>query len=121
MKIKPAPVGAFGFAASLINLIVFFAAFDWPTSPRELYAQDTRYLFKEYADRKEGIVRKEQLVAGEKLFIISLAVENREPLSSANASAYNLKFYLKDTSRVSIEIWEYDKFYKMEPLVRSYP
>jgi hypothetical protein len=121
MKIKSAPVGAFGFAASLINLIAFFVAIGWPTSPSALYAQNTRYPFKEYADRKEGIIKKATLVAGEKLLLISAVIENREPLPAGNISSYHLKFYLKNTGRVSIEIWEYDKSYKMEPFLRSYP
>jgi len=116
MKIKIDLLG--GFCVAVI--VIFFLGA--PFLPRnELYAQDRKYPFKDYGDRKEGINRKEQLVAGERLLIISAVVENREPSPVANASVYNLKFYLKDTSQVSIDVWEYDKSYEMEPWVRSYP
>jgi len=121
MKITLARVGASGFAACVIKLLAFFAALAWSTSPSALYAQNTRYPFKEYADRKEGIIKKETLVAGEKLLLISAVIENREPLPAGNTSSCNLKFYLKNTARVSIEIWEYDKSYKMVPFLKSYP
>ncbi len=123
MEIKPAPFSSFCFVASLINLIAFFSAFDWPVSPSALYAQNKKYLFKEYTDpnRMEGIVLKPQLVAGEKLLLISATIENSEPPSAGNISSYNLKFYVKDTVRVSIEVWEYDKSYEMAPFLKSYP
>jgi len=120
MRIKLGPLGSFCFAACLINAGAFFTETYWLASPRELYAQDKKYPFKDYGDREEGIKRKEQLVAGERLLIISAVVENREPLTAENASTYNLKFYLRDTSQVSIDVWEYDKSYEMKPRVRSY-
>jgi len=123
MKIKPASLGSLFFAAGFINANTFFAEADWQASPSALYAQDNKYLFKEYADpdRMEGIVRKEQLVAGEKLLLISATIENSEPMPAADISSYNLKFYVKDTTQVSIEVWEYDNSYKMSPFLKSFP
>jgi hypothetical protein len=121
MRIKLGPFGSFCIAVCLINAGAFFAETNWPASPKALYAQDQKYPFKDYGDREEGINQKMQLVAGEKLLIISAVVENREPMPAENASAYNLEFYLKDTSQVNIDVWEYDKSYEMKPRVQSYP
>lgn len=123
MKIKLIPPGVFCFSASLFVLITLFTGANWPGSPYTLYAQDKKYLFKEYTDpdRMEGIVRREQLVSGEKLLLIAATIESSVPEQANNIHSYNLKFYVNDAARVSIEVWEYEKSYKMEPLQKFYP
>jgi len=123
MRIKLGSLGSFCFAVCLINARVFFAETDWPALPSALYAQDKKFPLKEYADpnRMEGIARKEQLVAGERLLIISATIENSDSLPAGRISFYNLKFHVKDSAKVSIEVWEYDQSYKMAPFLKSYP
>jgi len=122
MRIKLGPLGSFCFAVCLINAGAFLAETDWPASPSRLYAQNKKYPFKEYANpnRMEGIQR-EQLVAGERLLIISATIESSESLPAGNISSYNLKFYVKDRAQVSIDVWEYDKSYEMAPFLKAYP
>jgi hypothetical protein len=122
-KMKMGLLSNFCFAVCLTNFSAFFAEADWPASPNALYAQDNKFPLKEYANpnRMEGIAPKEQLVAGERLLIISATIENSESLPDGRISSYNLKFYINDSAKVSIEVWEYDKFYKMAPFLKSYP
>jgi hypothetical protein len=80
-----------------------------------LYAQDNRYLYKSYADRKEGIVKSWQHVAGERLILVAAAIANSEARLPRDNTPYHLGFYLKDSAKVNIEIWEFEKLYKMEP------
>ena len=121
MKIKAAFAQRICFAMTLINCSIDFSGLFSTCSQNHLYAQGNQYPYKEYADRREGIIRREQLVAGEKLLLISATIESSEPPPAAGISSYNLKFYVQDTARVSVEVWEYDKSYKMEPFLRSYP
>jgi len=120
MRIKIALMIGFSIVASLINGDIYLGE-SYFILRSDLYAQGTKYSFKEYADRKEGIIKKEQLVAGERLLLISAAIENSEPLPVGNISSYNLKFYLQDTARVNIEVWEFEKSYKMAPFLKSCP
>lgn len=86
-----------------------------------LYAQP-KYPYKKYENRKEGIIaNRRQLVAGERLVLISAAIENLELSENVEKSeAYNLGFYLKEPARVKIVVREFDKNYKMEPLKKDY-
>jgi hypothetical protein len=81
-----------------------------------LYAQGNKYSYKQYDDRKEGIIRSSQLVAGERLVLVAAAIANNEPLPQNSGSQYHLGFYLKDSAQLNIEVWEFEKRYKMEPL-----
>jgi len=120
MKIKIALMIGFSFVASLINGDIYLGESCF-TLRSDVYAQNTKYSFKKYTDRQEGVIKKEQLVAGERLLLISAAIENNEPLPAENILSYNLKFYLQDTARVNIEVWEFEKSYKMTPFLKSYP
>lgn len=82
-----------------------------------LYAQE--YPYKKYENRKEGLVPKKTLVAGEKLVLISASIENKEVIPK-NATLYSLGFYLKDSSKIKMEVREFDHYYKMEPLQDKY-
>ncbi len=81
-----------------------------------LYAQDNKYAYQQYDDRKEGIIKSSQLVAGERLVLVAATIANNEPLPQQNGNQYHLGFYLKDSAKLSIEVWEFEKRYKMEPL-----
>ncbi len=82
----------------------------------DLYAQGNKYAYKQYDDRKEGIIISSQLVAGEKLVLVAATIANNEPLPQQNVNQYHLGFYLKDPAKLNIEVWEFEKRYKMEPL-----
>ena len=82
----------------------------------DLYAQDNKYAYKLYDDRKEGIIKSNQLVAGERLVLVAAAIANNEPLLQQNGTQYHLGFYLEDSAKLNIAVWEFEKRYKMEPL-----
>ena len=84
-----------------------------------LQAQTLKYPYKKYQDRKEGLIKKKTLVAGEKLVLISATMENQEKIPK-NITKYNLGFYLKDSAKIKIEVREFDHYYKMEPLQNKY-
>lgn len=84
-----------------------------------LQAQTIEYPYKKYKDRKEGLIKKKTLVAGEKLVLISASIENKEVIPK-NATLYSLGFYLKDSSKIKMEVREFDHYYKMEPLQDKY-
>jgi hypothetical protein len=90
-------------------------------SRKDSFAQATKYSYRQYEDRKEGIVKSKEPVAGEKLVLISAAIENNETIPKDNISLYNLGFWLQDTSRVLVVARELEKSYQMEPLRRDYP
>lgn len=89
-----------------------FTLFD---AGNNLYAQDNRYLYKSYGDRKEGIVRSQQLVKGERLILVAAVIDDQDAELPRDNAPYHLGFYLKDSAKVNIEIWEFEKLYKMEP------
>lgn len=81
-----------------------------------LYAQTPKYPYQRYDNRKEGLIPKKTLVAGEKLVLISASIENQE-IVPKNVTSYSLGFYLKDPAKVKIEVRELENYnYKMEPL-----
>ena len=86
-----------------------------------LYAQNTKYPYKRYEDRKEGITKPRKLVAGdEKLELISALIENDESEPQEESQWYKLGFYLPNTARVKIVVNQIEKSYKMEPSKRDY-
>jgi len=99
--------------------------FDWGNL---LYAQTPQYPYKRYENRKEGLVKSKQLVAGEKLVLLSAAIENNEAMPRTSFNQYRLAFCLPETSQVKIVVREFEKVYKdvrmeyrMEPLQDEYP
>jgi hypothetical protein len=99
--------------------------FDWGSL---LYAQTPQYPYKRYENRKEGLVRSKQFVAGEKLVLLSAAIENNEAMPKTSFDKYRLVFCLPETSQVKILVREFEKVYKdvkmeyrMEPLQNEYP
>lgn len=82
-----------------------------------LYAQP--YPYKKFENRKEGLIKKKTLVAGEKLVLISTSIENQEIIPN-NVTSYNLGFYLNDSAKIKIEVREFEHYYKMEPLQNNY-
>lgn len=87
-----------------------------------LYAQNpTKYPYKNYENRKEGIIKSRQNVAGEQLVLVAAAIENNEPAPQPEAAEYKLAFYLEDSSKLEIVVREFEKLYKMEPLRTQYP
>ncbi len=87
-----------------------------------LQAQEDKYSYKVYNDRKEGIVPAKTLVAGERLVLVSAGIESSESLSSGEPLEYKLAFYLhQGARRMSLTVRELKKRYKMEPLRREYP
>jgi len=123
MQLGKAPV--FGFL--LLLLIPLCPARDQAGksvllgSGDSLYAQTPKYPYRKLDNRKEGIVKSKQLVGGERLVLVSAAIENDEAMPEENAAEYNLAFYLEDTSRMTVVVREFEKLYKMEPLKREYP
>ena len=92
-----------------------------------LYAQPQKYPYRRYENRKEGLVTPKQLVAGEKLVLLSAAIENNETMPPA-FDKYHYVFSLPETSRVKIVVREFEKVYdhakmeyRMEPLQNRYP
>jgi len=93
-----------------------------------LYAQPSKYRYTRYQDRKEGLVKAKQLVAGEKLVLLSAAIENNEPMPTTSFAQYHFAFCLQDTSTVKIVVREFEKVYRqeemeyrLEPLQNKYP
>ena len=84
-----------------------------------LQAQTPTYPYKKYNNRKEGLVPKKTLVAGEKLVLISSSLENQETIPP-NISSYSLGFYLEDSAKLKLEVREFNHYYKMEPLQDKY-
>ena len=83
-------------------------------------AQEPKYPYKLYDDRKEGIVKERQLVAGEKLVLISAAIVSDKNLPPAGPHSYSLGFYLPSASRLNVVLREYSKSYKLELLQKDY-
>ncbi len=93
-----------------------------------LYAQTLQYPYKKYENRAEGLVKSRQLVEGEKLELLSAAIENNEAMPKAGVDKFHLAFCLQGTSRVKIIVREFEKVYKdvkmeyrMVPLQNQYP
>ncbi len=96
--------------------IIWFTVLFWM-----LLIQQPEYPYKKYQDRKEGILPKKQLVAGEKLVLISAAIENFERVPTGFiTNEYKLGFYLKESARVKIEVQEFEHYYKMQPIQEAY-
>jgi len=85
-----------------------------------LYAQDGPYAYAAFNDRKEGILKKRELVAGEKLVLVAAAIANNEAPPPTGNSPYRLGFYLPGPAKVKVQIWEFGKQYKMEPLKKQW-
>lgn len=111
---------ALGFALtlSLIQGSQYFSEAFWHKN--SLYAQDNKYPYKQYDDRKEGIVRNGKLVAGEKLALVAAVIANHESSPQNGVNQYHLGFYLKAPAKLSIEVREFEKRYKMEPLEKDW-
>lgn len=101
------------YDVSNTNILLF-------TSGNYLYAQ-SEYPYKKYKDRKEGIIRKKQLIVAEKLVLISAAIENLESVEQEyKPNEYKLAFYLKESAKVRIAVSEFENYYKMQPLQEVY-
>lgn len=89
------------------------------TSPaNKLYAQ---YTYKKRGDRKEGIVSRRQLVAGERLVLVGAAINLIEPFPEDDIpDEFKLGVYLQDSAKVKIEMREFNEYYKMQPLKMVY-
>jgi len=81
-----------------------------------------------YENRKEGLVKSKQLVAGESLVLLSAAIENNEAMPKISFEKYHYVFSLPEASRVKILVREFEKVYhkekleyRMEPLQIEYP
>jgi hypothetical protein len=85
------------------------------------HAQTPKYPYKQYENRKEGIIKSRQLVAGESLVLVAAAIENGEPTPMPASPDYKLAFCLKDSSKLEIVVREFEKLYKMVPLRTEYP
>jgi len=102
------------YDVSNTNLLLF-------TLGNYAYAQKVEYPYKKYRDRKEGIIRKKQLVAAEKLVLISAAIENLESIEKEyKPNEYKLAFYLKESAKLKIAVSEFENYYKMQPLQEVY-
>lgn len=86
-----------------------------------VHAQEPKYPYKAYEDRKEGIVKERQLVAGEKLVLVSAAIANDKPAPESAAQTFNMGFYLPHETRLKVVLREYSKAYKLELLQQAYP
>ncbi len=85
-----------------------------------LYAQEPRYPYREYRDRKEGIIEDIEFVSGQKLVLISANIENQEPKPGKLPGLYYLGFYLNKPARLNIEVKENRKSYLMRPSQQVY-
>lgn len=86
-----------------------------------LIAQSKNYPYKKYKDRKEGLIKKKTLVAGEKLVLVGAAIDNSENIpANSQPAEYKLGFYLEEPTRVKIEVREFGSYYKMQPIQVSY-
>ncbi|HEX9653918.1 MAG TPA: hypothetical protein VGA99_09410 [bacterium] len=85
------------------------------------YVQEPQYPYKQYEDRKEGIITNRRLVAGEKLVLVSAAIVNDEKAPAGKPQRYSLGFYLPNKSRLNVALREYNKSYKVELLQNDYP
>lgn len=84
-------------------------------------AQEPKYPYKAYQDRKEGIVNERQLVAGEKLVLVSAAIAHEKAAPKSEAQSYSVVFYLPSESRLKVVLREYSKSYKLELLQKEFP
>ncbi|MGH7456581.1 MAG: hypothetical protein ACRENG_34855, partial [bacterium] len=75
----------------------------------------------QYENRKEGIVKSRQLVAGESLVLVSAIIENGETTLTTASPDYKLAFCLEGSSKLEIQVREFEKLYKMVPLRTEYP
>ena len=107
--------------SSNFSLDIKLSGYKLILSGNPLCGQDSKYPYKKYKDRKEGLIKKKKLVAGEKLVLISAAVENIEKISAdSKPSQYNLGLYLNESACLQIEVREFDVYYKMQPLQFNY-
>ena len=83
-------------------------------------AQETRYPYQAYEDRKEGIVKERQLVAGEKLVLVSAAIAHDQPAPKGQAQVFSMGFYLPSETKLKVVLREYSKAYKLELLQQDY-
>lgn len=87
-----------------------------------IIVQEPKYKYKNYGDRREGIVPRTQLVTGEKLDLIAAKIENLEKVPTGSIpSQYRLGFYLAESARLKIEVREFEHSYKMQPTLKIYP
>ncbi len=86
------------------------------------FVQNLKYPYQNYGDRREGIVPKRRLVAGERLDLIAAQIENLERVPTGlTPNRYKLGFYLIDSTRLKIEVREFEHSYKMQPTREIYP
>ena len=108
------------FAATIIGPAILLLVLAWPDFASRLCAQEDEYPYKKYEDRKEGILKVKELVAGEKLELISAAIAPQETQPQAASDQYHLAFFVEDSSRVQLIVQalvpEIQRLYKMEPL-----
>jgi hypothetical protein len=98
---------------------LFLAVFFIPATV--VHAQEPKYPYKAYEDRKEGIVNERQLVAGEKLVLVSAAIANDKPAPKSEARVFSMGFYLPSETKLRVVLREYSKAYKLELLQQDYP
>lgn len=84
----------------------------------QLYAQAPshvpyRHTFLPRGDRQEGFTRR--LASSPKLALLSAIIVHNENISARDVSAFKLKFYLNEKSKVFVTVRGYDKDYKMVP------
>ena len=83
------------------------------------FGQETPYPYQDYGDRKEGILPySAKLVAGEKIELITAAIESVESPSAAISDRCSLGFYSHSNSEIEIKVREIDAHYLMEPRQR---
>lgn len=88
---------------------------------RPCQAQDERFQYQRYENRKEGIVNRKELIAGEKLVLISASIENNEKLdNNREPEKLNLDFCINDSVKIKIQVREFEHNYLMVPLNENY-
>ena len=78
------------------------------------------FSYKDRGNRFEGIVEYFELVAGEKMVLISSIIENNEIKSEKLPEKYNLGFYISEDASLNIEVKEIEKLYRMIPKQKNY-
>ena len=122
MKKKTVLIIAIFFCLNILVLHFELPKIKFMSMICNVYAQPKKpkFPYKKYGDRKEGlIINKKKLVSG-KVNLISALLENQEIIHDENIPQYNLGFYSSDSAKIKIEVWEYNHYYKMEPLRKTY-
>lgn len=88
----------------------------------QLHAQPQKYEYKVYENRKEGVTKSSELVAGEKLVLLGASLSPQDSLFQSRVSAtdFHLRFCLNSAARFRIRVRELQTSYQMEPLKRQY-